>query len=324
MKKHRETPVPAELIKFIGEGKRFIVAGHKEPDGDCVGSQLVMCSLLRRLGKEALPCSAGPFKRTEIKPFEGRFLPCPAEKDREGMRLIVMDCSNRERVGDLPLDGLPAASVDHHASGNPWGEAVYLDPRAPSVTFMTLKIMDAFSLVPSPEEAELLLFGLCTDTGFFRHVDETGAAVFEAAARLTAAGANPKRVHAAIHGGKSLESRLLIGKILSRTKAFYGGRLLVSYEEYEDSLRLGNESRDSDTIYQIMQAAAGVQAMVLIRQEGPANCTVGLRSLDRIDVASVAKQFGGGGHKNAAGVNTEGTIENVEERLVRAFAPFFT
>jgi phosphoesterase RecJ-like protein len=82
-------PVPEELIRFINEGSCFIVAGHKEPDGDCVGSQLAVASMLTRMGKQAVPCSAGPFKRSETKPFENRFLPCPAE--REGIRVIVTD-----------------------------------------------------------------------------------------------------------------------------------------------------------------------------------------------------------------------------------------
>jgi phosphoesterase RecJ-like protein len=314
-------PVPEELLQFIKEGTHFIVAGHKEPDGDCVGSQLALVSILTRMGKHAVPCSAGPFKRTEIKPFENSFLPCPVEK--KGMRVIVTDCSTRDRVGDLPLDGLPVAVIDHHASGNPWGQAVYLDSAAPSVTFMILQLMDALSLNPTPAEAELLFFGLCTDTGFFRHVDSTGAAAFEAAARLTAAGANPKRVFADIHGGKSLESRLLMGQILSRIKSFYNGRLLISCEEYGDTLRFGNESRDSDMIYQLMQSVEGVQAMALIRQESKENCTVGLRSRDAIDVSFIAEKLGGGGHKNAAGASVEGIIAEIEAELISSFEPFF-
>jgi phosphoesterase RecJ-like protein len=183
--------------------------------------------------------------------------------------------------------------------------------------------MDALSLSPTPEEAELMLFGLCTDTGFFRHVDNTGAAAFETAARLTAAGANPKHVFAAIHGGKSLESRLLMGLLLSRIRSLYGGRLLISREEYEDTLRFGGESRDSDMIYQLMQSITGVEAMALIRQESPTNCTIGIRSRDAIDVASIAEKFGGGGHKNAAGASTGGTIDTIEEQLIKEFAPFF-
>jgi phosphoesterase RecJ-like protein len=311
--------VPAALLRFIEEGRFFVVVGHKEPDGDCVGSQLVITSVLNRIGKQAMACSAGPFKRTEVKAFEGRFFPFPAEIPREQIRAIIVDCSSPDRVGDLPLEGLSLASVDHHVSGNPSGEAVYLDPKAPSVTCMVLNIIGALGLSPTPEEAELLLLGLCTDTGFFRHVDETGSETFDAVSRLVRAGASPKRVFAMINGGKSLDSRLLTGLILSRTRPFFGGRLLLSFETYEDVLRYGGESRDSDAIYQFLMSVEGVEAVVLIRQEKPESCTVGLRSKDRIDVASIAAAFGGGGHKNAAGAGIDGTIAGIEQKLLDAF-----
>jgi phosphoesterase RecJ-like protein len=316
--------VPSELLRFIHEGQFFVVVGHKEPDGDCVGSQLVVTSVLNRLGKKALPCSAGPFKRTEVKPFEERFSPFPADVPRERIRVIVVDCSSLDRVGDLPLEGLPLASVDHHASASPSGEAVYLDAAAPSVTCMVLDIITALGLSPTPEEAELLLFGLCTDTGFFRHVDETGAETFDVAARLIRAGASPKRIFAMINGGKSLDSRLLTGLVLSRTRSFFGGRLLLSFENYDDVLRYGGESRDSDMIYQLLMSVEGAEAVALIRQEKPESCTLGLRSRDRIDVASIAALFGGGGHKNAAGASVDGTIADLEQLLLNAFIPVFT
>jgi phosphoesterase RecJ-like protein len=314
-------PVPVELLDFIREGNAFIVAGHEEPDGDCVGSQLAMTSVLRRMGKKAYPCSAGPFKRTEIKSFEKRFVPVPPHS--KDMRVLVMDCATRERVGNIPIDGLPLAPVDHHVSGSPWGDVAYLDPSAASVTLMTAKIIHALGLAPTAEEAELLFFGLCTDTGFFRHLDSGSAETFEIAAALTAAGASPKKVFAAVNGGKSLNSRLLTGRVLAKTRSYYGGRLLISSETLEETERFGLESRDSDMIYQLLQSVDGVEAMVLIRQEKSEECTIGLRSRDRIDVAAVAKQFGGGGHKNASGAKAGGTISILEEKLIAAFASCF-
>jgi len=315
--------VPQALLDFIRDGTDFIIAGHEEPDGDCVGSQLAIASLLQRLGKTAVPCSAGPFKRNEVKPYAERFLPCPAR--REGMRVLVMDCTSRERVGDLPIDGLPAASVDHHASGNPWGDAVYLDPDAPSVTFMTEKIFLALDMEILPEEAELLFLGLCTDTGFFRHLDggDRSKAFFETVARLCGKGASPKKAFAAINGGKSLNSRILMGTVLAKTRSYYGGRLLVSDETLEESKRYGLESRDSDMTYQLLQSIEGVEAMVLIRQETQEECTVGFRSRDRVDVAALAENFGGGGHKNAAGAKMRGIIRDLEKKITAAFAEWF-
>ncbi|MDR2101283.1 MAG: bifunctional oligoribonuclease/PAP phosphatase NrnA [Treponema sp.] len=322
-------PVPQILLDFIREGGKFLIVGHKEPDGDCVGSQLALTSVLQRLGKEAVPCSAGPFKRTEVMPYENRFVSAPGEKEREGARVILLDCSSSSRAGDLAdcLKGLPLAIVDHHVAGQDPAEAahslVYLDAQAPSVTFMTLGIIEALGLQPTREEAELLLFGLCTDTGFFRHVDSRGAETFEYAARLIRAGASPKEAFHAINGGKTLASRKLLGIQLFRSEAYFGGKFILTSEKYEETQQFGLEGRDSDNLYQLLQSINGVDAVAIIRQETPEKCTLGFRSRDKIDVARIALRFGGGGHKNAAGANIAGTIEELQPRVLAAFEEVF-
>ncbi|AEJ19246.1 DHH family phosphoesterase [Gracilinema caldarium] len=312
--------VPQSLLTFIREGSKFLIAGHKEPDGDCVGSQLALCSVLNRLGKQAIPCSAGPFKRPEIVSYAEGFTSTPPREPES--RVIVMDCSSLERTGDLEpyIMGLPLAIIDHHAAAKPTGDVIFLEPTSPSVTALTLLLIEALGLTPTKEEAELLFFGLCTDTGFFRHVDYGGAFTFDIASRLISAGASPKRTFQKINGGKSLESRILLGLILSRTESYYHGKLLVSYENLEDTERFGLQGRDSDMLYQLLLSVAGVEAVAVIRQESPTSCTVGLRSIDKVDVSAIAVQFGGGGHKQASGFTAQGTIAPLKERLIRAFA----
>ncbi|GHV94514.1 phosphoesterase [Spirochaetia bacterium] len=322
-------PVPETLIQFIKDGTKFIVAGHKEPDGDCIGSQLALCSALRRLGKEAIPCSAGPFKRPEVKSYTARFIAAPDEAEKAGARLIIVDCSSAGRTGDLEqrLKGMQTAVIDHHATGdhplaspeNP----VYLDGAAPSTTILILAVIEALGLRLEKEEAKLLLFGLCTDTGFFRHLDENGAETFNAAAKMVNAGASPRAAFQAMNGGKSLDSRKLMGHLLSRSESLFDGRLIFSFENYEDSQHFGLEGRDSDSLYQLLQSVAGVEAVVIMRQETPKNCTVGFRSRDKVDVAAIAASFGGGGHKNAAGASIQGTISNVKPKIIAAFNKVF-
>jgi phosphoesterase RecJ-like protein len=315
------------LLDFIRAGDKFLVAGHKEPDGDCVGSSLALCSFLRRLGKEAIPCSAGPFKRTEIKPFENLFTKTPTEEECRGARVIVVDCSSIDRTGDLEpcLKGLPLALIDHHSAGVHSEEknVLFLDPDAPSVTFMVLALIEALGLSPSREEAEYLFFGLCTDTGFFRHVDEEGAETFFYAYRLIRAGASPKKTFNAINGGKSFNSRILLGIQLSRAEEYFGGKLIYTSEEYEETQRFGLEGRDSDSLYQLLLSVTNVEAIVVVRQETPEKCTVGLRSRDLVDMAAIAADFGGGGHKNAAGFAASARIAELKPKILARFEHIF-
>ena len=331
------TVPPVELLDFIKQGSRFIIAGHMEPDADCIGSQLALASALRRMGKEALPYSAGPFKRPEVKPYEHLFTivskrdGSPGEllpTEPPGTRALIVDCSSVDRTGDLEplLKRLPSAIIDHHDTccGQGGERPDYVDANALSTTLMVFKVITALGLELLKEEAELLFLGLCTDTGFFRHIDNGGAETFEAAAALIRCGACPKTAFAAMYGGKSFDSRRLLGHVLVRAESLFDGKLIVSSEEYEETCRLGLEGRDSDTLYQLLQSVDGVQAIVIIRQESPENCTVGFRSRDRIDVGGIAESFGGGGHKNAAGLSIAGTIPDIKPKIIHAFETVFT
>ncbi|MDR1074082.1 MAG: bifunctional oligoribonuclease/PAP phosphatase NrnA [Treponema sp.] len=319
--------VPQKLLDFIRNHKKFIIAGHKDPDGDCVGSQLALASALKRLGKEVVVCSPGPFKRGEISAYQDRFANAVRDEDRLGAAVVIMDCSVASRTGDLEerLKGLPTAVVDHHEGGyrlareNP----AFIDPSAPSTTFLTLALIEVLGLAPTEEEANLLFFGLCTDTGFFRHVDSAGYETFAYASRLVKAGANPKETFRLINGGKTLASRHFLGVLLARSRQYFDGRLILTAEEYHEIQHFGLESRDSDAVYQLLQTVDGVEVVMLIRQETLASCSVGLRSQDKIDVSAIAAAFGGGGHKNAAGLSAEGTIETVCSRLLSAFEEIF-
>jgi len=321
--------VPKELVDFIKTGSKFIIAGHKEPDGDCVGSQLALQSVLTRLGKSAVVCSAGPFKRTELRDYADLFVSIPQIEEKSGVKAIIIDCSGKERTGNIQefLESFPCAVIDHHAAvthpPSTVQEPVYVDANSPSCALLIDKLITALGLELTEEEASLLLFGICTDTGFFRHLHEKNAVVFEAAARMIRHGASPKKIFSTINGGKSLSSRILMGHILSRTESYFDGRLMISYETLEDFKTFGFEGRDSDSLNQMLTAIKGVQAIVIIRQESDVNCTVSLRSIDKINVAQIAAEFGGGGHKNASGLAMNGDISSVKEKMLESFSKVF-
>jgi phosphoesterase RecJ-like protein len=321
--------VPDELVQYIKTGSKFIIAGHKEPDGDCVGCQLALRSALMRLGKEAIVCSAGPFKRAEIKEYAVQFVEVPSEEEKLNAKIIVVDCSGMERTGSLQelLETFPCAVIDHHAAvthpQSTMQKPVYIDANSPSCTLLIEKLITTLGLELTLEEANLLLFGVCTDTGFFRHLTEKNADVLEAAARILRHGASPKEIYKKMNGGKSLNSRLLLGQILCRTESHFDGKLLVSYETLKEFKKYGFEGRDSDSLNKMLLSIEGVEAVVIIRQERVDNCTVSLRSTDNIDVSQIAASFGGGGHKNASGLAIKGKISNVKKMLLKAFQKVF-
>jgi len=94
--------VPSLLIEFIEQHDCFYILGHREPDGDCIGSQLALASMLRGMEKRTHVLSSGPFNKIEILPFESRFKSeVPAERDYERTAAIVVDCSSLSRIGSI-------------------------------------------------------------------------------------------------------------------------------------------------------------------------------------------------------------------------------
>lgn len=314
------------ILAFLEHYDTYIIIGHKEPDGDCVGSQLALGSFLSRRGKKAVLLSSGPFTRTEISRFAPRFSAVydTATMGQESTAVIVVDCSSISRVGpvadSLPA-GLPLAFIDHHASGEVTGDVRLVDSTAPAVTYLVQCIIEAMSDVPTREEAEFLMFGLCTDTGFFRHLDERSGDVFAAAGRLASAGASPKQAYDMMNGGKPFASRKLMGELLSRSETWYDGKLIITSMNFDDQERHGLVSRDSDMLYQLFLTVAGMEVAVVVRQESPEHCTVGFRSRDSIDVAAIAASFGGGGHRLAAGLHLAGQADDIVKQVIAAFEP---
>jgi phosphoesterase RecJ-like protein len=321
--------VPEELIRYIKNCSKFIIAGHKEPDADCVGSQLALRSALLRMGKESIVCSAGPFKRTELKTYTDQFVPVPAEAKNTNTKVIIVDCSGKDRTGDIydSIKDFPCAIIDHHASADyqmSTPEApVYIDSNSPSCALLVYKVIKVLGLELTEEESSLLLLGICTDTGFFRHLTEKNAEAFEIVSKLIKCGASPKKIFYNINGGKSLNSRILLGNILSRTESYFDGKLLLSYETLEESNTYGLEGRDSDSLNQMLLSVEKTEAVVIIRQELADNCTVSLRSLDKVDVSKIAASLNGGGHRNAAGLTMKGDIKSVKQIILDSFKNIF-
>jgi phosphoesterase RecJ-like protein len=333
----------AGIIAFLEGYSSYLILGHKEPDGDCIASQLVLASYLESRGKRTALLSAGPFTRTEIASYASRFDDkLPPWAAEPGVAAVVLDCSSLsrtgplgERIAELKNSGLPVAIVDHHASGEAavvedggmpvaaLSELRYVDSTAPAVAFMIQDILEGTSYKFNQEEAELLFFGLCTDTGFFRHLDSGSSLIFEAAGRLIAAGASPKAAFEAMNGGKPFASRKLMGELLSRAETSYDGRLIMTWMDLKDQERYGLVGRDSDMLYQLLMTVEGMEVAVVVRQESQTHCTVGFRSRRSVDVATIAASFGGGGHRLAAGLFMEGLVDDIVPRIQSAFEPVF-
>lgn len=317
---------------FVRSHDNFIVSGHKDPDGDCVSSMLVAAEILKFLQKDFILLNQGPFKRAEIRQYESLFsdsLPFMSKEDRALTGLLIVDCSELSRLGDIgqELKGFDTFIVDHHKTSEGCeldnGARSIIDSTSPAAVCLMQMLYEGIVGIPDERVANLMFFGLSTDTGFFKFLHQNSAEVFELAARLVRAGADPGKIYEDISGGKPWSTRKLLGTLLSRAELHCGGKLALTYETIEDTKLYGQEGRDSDMLYSALLSADGVEAAVFLRQETNASCTGGLRSRGDIDVSTVASKFGGGGHKNASGMSVDGTLDTLIPQVVKEFSKLF-
>jgi phosphoesterase RecJ-like protein len=312
--------------KFINNHNFFIVIGHKEPDGDCISSCLGIAEILKHYNKQYQLLSAGPFKRTEIQKFEKQFtneMEFLSEEERKQTGLIICDCSEMHRLGEIEgdLKNLDTFVIDHHKTAEiPNNAESIIYSNSPAASLLVQLLYENCVGKLTEKIAKTLFFGLMTDTGFFRFLTNKDTETFLASARLVEAGANPRETYDEITSGKSYQSRKLLGVMLNHAETYLDGKLIVTYETLEDTKKYGQEGRDSDALYSALLAVKNVEAVVFVRQETDSNCTAGLRSKDKVDVSSVAAKFGGGGHKNASGLSTQGKIETLIPAIVKEFA----
>ena len=312
-----------EAVQFIRSHSSFLVLGHKEPDGDCVASQLGLLALIEALGKKASLYSAGPFDRPEILAFHSGFTSSIPDEKLAGSAVIIADCSTPDRTGPLGerVAGLPCLVIDHHSAGEFFGTARYVEPSAPSASMLVLQLSEDMGVTVKPETAKLLLFGLCTDTGFFRHLGQNSADTFRSVARLVEKETSTAEVYMMVYGGRELAGRKLLAEMLLRVESHWDDRLLLTWQTKADRDRMSVAQRGEDELYRLLQTITGNVVVALVKEETGGAFSVGLRSNSTQDVGAIAASFGGGGHRQAAGFDITGTLETVKKTVVDTFAP---
>ena len=318
----RDSSIVSRVLGALEHHDAFVILGHEDPDADCLGSQRALGSWLERRGKRVHLCSSGPWGRPEIADWQPFFSDkIPEDIGGAEPLTVILDCSSFDRTGfpETALPDAPVLVIDHHAAGRMFGDIRFIDPLSPSTTLLIQELIESAGDVPTREEAELLFLGFCTDTGYFRHVEPGRSEPLEAVARLVGAGASPAETFRLLAGGRSLGSRKLLGRVLERAELYFGGRLVITWETWKDWRELGSE-RDSDMLYQLLMSIAGIEAAAVIREQNDGSCVVGLRSITDLDVSDIARFFGGGGHKKAAGCIIPGDLHDVSDHLMQIFA----
>jgi phosphoesterase RecJ-like protein len=176
---------------------------------------------------------------------------------------------------------------------------------------------DALGVSLAPAVARPLLAALATDTGWFRF-GSTGAETFRTAARLVEAGARPDELFQDLYEEDTLARLHLMGRTLARAQTELGGRLIYTWIEQGDFHATGALPSDSEDLINMLLTVGGTEVAVILVEQRSGDCKVSFRSRSEVDCTRIAGQFGGGGHKPAAGALLKEPLAVARERVLDA------
>jgi phosphoesterase RecJ-like protein len=314
-----EWAAAADAVRGLAPGDEIQLICHVNPDGDALGSMLGFGLALRRLGfTGVLATFPGEFE----VPVPYQVLPgldmlvTAAEAYREPRLIVIFDVAAESRLGSLaPLAAAGHSVVlDHHASNTRFGSVNLVDPRAAATSVVVAGLLTRLGVPLDAEIAECLYVALATDTGSFKF-DMTTPAVHELAARLIATGISPSDISRRIFDTRPFGAMKLAGEVLGRAQldaAAAGGHGMVwTYATLADLSRYEQRPYVLDTLIDPIRSVAEADVAVVVKETGPGEWAVSLRSKGAVDVSRVAVALGGGGHRLAAGFTGRGTPEEI-------------
>ena len=317
---------PESLLSLIRQGNRFLLTSHLSPDGDAVGSELGLARVLRKLGKGAVVWNRDVTPPL-YSPLPGSARIHVGEEPPAGFpeafnAVLVLECPSLDRTGldqKLAASGLPLVNVDHHLGNQHYGQVNWVDTAAPALGEMIHRLAQALKVGMDAETATCLYLALVTDTGDFRY-DNTTAEAFEAAAMLLREGAQPALVSSWLHESRPEATLRLLGAMLQTLERHDGGRIATALLTRAMFDQAGASSGDSEGLVDYPRSITGVQAVAMLRETPEGRVKVSLRSKGDVDVQQLALRYGGGGHRNAAGFTTDGSIASLRAQMADELA----
>ncbi len=298
----------------LAAAQNFVVIGHVRPDGDAIGSMLGLAHALRASGKQ-VDCVL-----QDGLPDKYAFLPGSVEVltavPQEYDYLIVVDSSDMMRTGHV-LDNLPAPDlvIDHHNTHDDFGKLEYVLPEVEATALILVDSLPKWGLTINRDVAACLLTGLLSDTIGFRTAN-TQPAALRAAADLMEKGAEFHDVYLKTLSDKTLAEALYWGQGLAKIQQ--NGGILWSTLTLNDRIVSSYQGNDDADLINILSAIKGPLVTILFVEQEGGGVKISWRSVEGVDVSKLAREFGGGGHKAAAGADVDGNLQEIQENVIKS------
>jgi bifunctional oligoribonuclease and PAP phosphatase NrnA len=311
----------SQVLDELRAADKLLLTTHENPDGDALGSLRGTQLLMEALGKDAVMFLAA---NNFPLPHEYRHMPFDdvlnEPPDDLAERLVVfLDCGNIDR---MPVDflrdgGIRIVNIDHHHDNTRFGDVNLVVPHASCTAEIVHDLARELGVTIDQRLAEALYIALVTDTGKFMFENTTPAA-HQMAADLIAAGVEPQEIHQRLYEGLPFSRIQLLARALAAVQRYDDGAITLTHLTRDDFHHSEAKESDSEGIVDHMRQVEGTLVAALVRDllDDESRRKVSLRATNgRVDVSKIARGFGGGGHRQAAGFTTDTPLPELIERI---------
>lgn len=301
----------------IINAKSIVIVSHVHPDGDTIGSSLGLYSSLKSLGKRVSLYNETTNELPREFDFLDGYFKIKDKLPKFYDLIISCDCASFDRL-KIEKPDCDLINIDHHKSNDGFGDTNVVLPDASSAGMVVYKLLKANEVKIPKASAIALYTSIAEDTDFFRYggIDET---TFKAAVDLIECGADAQEIAKKVKSRQSLAKTRLIGYMLTNFKLHADGSVASIIFDKKILDQTGAKRADTKNIVTKLRDIVNVKVSVMALEEED-SCKISLRSDGDIDVSTISCEYGGGGHKGAAGFNIkssdlEATCKKIIDRI---------
>jgi phosphoesterase RecJ-like protein len=311
-----------QIIGSVKIARRILITSHLDPDGDSIGSQLALRGWLKDSGKEVRIIDQGKTPSKYLFLDEEK-----AVEDFDSAKTVnwdadlifVLECPNLERVGEIKKllkEGTKVINIDHHPDNSLFGDISYVNTQACALGEIIYEFLTYAGYRLNKSTAAQLYTAILTDTGRFRFSNTTPRAL-RIGAELIVLGADPREINNQIYYNNSDSALKLLGFLLLNLETSADGKISYMIIDQQTLSRLNVSKEDTEGFVDYSLFLKGAEVGVLFTQKNDSKIKVSFRSQNSFDVSALARTFGGGGHRNAAGCTVNRDLNATKELILK-------
>lgn len=309
------------VLKVVRRHQKFLVSTHHNPDADALSSALAMAIFLKGLGKRAVVLNEDECPPwLKFLPGTSMFKKASTVNKVDYDAALVLDCGDLKRTGGVErfiVQGKPLVNIDHHMTNDQFGTINVVRPNASSTCEMIFDLLKEANYPLNKDLALLLYAGIMTDTGSFRY-ENTSAYSHAVVEELMFFKFSAARMYERLYVGIPVKDMKLFTDVIHEAKLSDGNRVYCVSLPKAVGARFSKSFDLKEKLFNFLRSIDGIEVVVILTELNPGEVRVNLRSQNSFDVASLAQQFDGGGHKKAAGCKIYEPLAQAQKTICRA------